>query len=63
MIILRRLTWATVTAVLLAAAILPAQQATLAPAEQQRRKDLEARLQDIAVVERLQSARVTREAA
>ena len=52
MTIPRRLAWATTTAVMLAAAILPAQQATLTPAEQQRRKDLEAKLQDIAVVER-----------
>ena len=50
--ILRRLTWATAAAVMLAAAILPAQQGTLTPAEQQRRKDLEAKLQTIAVVER-----------
>ena len=42
MIILRRLTLATAAAVMLAAAILPAQQGTLSPAEQQRRKDLEA---------------------
>ena len=39
-------------AVVLATALLPAQQATLTPAEQQRRRDLEAKLQDIAVVER-----------
>jgi predicted acyl esterase len=52
MIIPRRLAWATTASVILAAAILSAQQGTLTPAEQQRRKDLEAKLQDIAVVER-----------
>ena len=52
MTIPRRLAWATTAAVILAAAILSAQQGTLTPAEQQRRKDLEAKLQDIAVVER-----------
>src|SRR6185503_15746278 len=48
----RRLLSAFFVAVLLATIPLPAQQATLSPAEQQRRKDLEAKLQDIAVVER-----------
>ena len=52
MTIPRRLAWATTASVILAAAILSAQQGTLTPAEQQRRKDLEAKLQDIAVVER-----------
>ena len=50
--IIRRLTWATLAAVMLATSLLPAQQGTLTPADQQRRKDLEAKLQDIAVVER-----------
>src|SRR6186997_2725180 len=49
---LRRLTFAITLAVAAATAVLPAQQATLSPAEQQRRKDLEAELQDIAIVER-----------
>ncbi len=42
MTIPRRLAWATTVAVILAAAILSAQQGTLTPAEQQRRSDLEA---------------------
>src|SRR5688572_20087486 len=50
--IINRLTWATLAAITLTASLLPAQQATLTPAEQQRRKDLEAKLHDIAVVER-----------
>jgi predicted acyl esterase len=49
---LRRFTFAITLAVAAATAVLPAQQATLSPAEQQRRKDLEAELQDIAIVER-----------
>jgi predicted acyl esterase len=48
----RRLISAFSIAVLLATIPLPAQQGTLTPAEQQRRKDLEAELQSIAVVER-----------
>src|SRR4030095_8838072 len=52
MTITRRLAWATTVAIILAGSFLPAQQGTLTPAEQQRRKDLEAKLQDIAVVER-----------
>ena len=36
----------------LAFAAVPSAQQTLTPAEQQRRKDLEAKLHDIAVVER-----------
>jgi predicted acyl esterase len=48
-----RRTWLVVFAFCLLPFALPsAQQATLTPAEQQRRKDLEAELQDIAVVER-----------
>ena len=39
-------------AVVLATALLPAQQGTLTPADMQRRRDLEAELQQIAVVER-----------
>ena len=39
-------------ALVLCIAVLPAQQGTLTPAEQQRRKDLEAELQSIAIVER-----------
>ena len=48
----RRFVLAFVVASLAAAAWLPAQQAALSPAEQQRRKDLERELQSIAVVER-----------
>src|SRR5687767_5405246 len=48
----RRFAAVFTAAVALAAALLSAQQGTLTPAEQQRRKDLEARLQEIAVVER-----------
>lgn len=47
----RRPLWLGVVVWLLTA-VLSAQQSTLTPAEQQRRKDLEAELQDIAVVER-----------
>ena len=48
-----RRTWLVVFAFCLLPLALPsAQQATLTPSEQQRRKDLEAELQDIAVVER-----------
>ena len=43
--------WLTVVFALYTA-VLPAQQGTLTSAEQQRRRDLEAKLQDIAVVER-----------
>jgi len=39
----RRLAWATTAAIIVAAALLSAQQGTLTPAEQQRRKDLEAK--------------------
>ena len=52
MTITRRIFWATTVAVILAAAMLPAQQATMTPADQQRRRDLEAELQSIAIVER-----------
>lgn len=48
----QRITGAVVAAVVLLSISLPAQQGTLTPAEQQRRKDLEAELQDLAVVER-----------
>ncbi len=48
----RRFTIAFTVALAVGTAVLPGQQGTLAPAEQQRRKDLEAELQDIAVVER-----------
>jgi hypothetical protein len=40
------------TSVLLLGAVLSAQQPTMTPAEQQRRRDLEAELNQIAVVER-----------
>ena len=49
---LRRLAFAVTVTVAIATAVVPAQQGTLTPAEQQRRKDLEAELQDVAVVER-----------
>ena len=49
---LQRFAAGLTTAVVLFIAVLPAQQATLPPAEQQRRKDLEAELQSIAIVER-----------
>ena len=49
---LRRLAFAVTAAIALATAVLPAQQGTLTPVEQQRRKDLEAELQNIAIVER-----------
>ena len=48
----RRVLSAFFVAVFFATIPLPAQQATLTTVEQQRRKDLEAELQDIAVVER-----------
>ncbi len=48
----RRLVLAITVAMAMVTAVLPAQQGTLSPAEQQRRKDLEAELQDIAIVER-----------
>ena len=44
--------WLAFVAVVLFTPVVPAQQATMAPAEMQRRRDLEAKLQDIAVVER-----------
>jgi predicted acyl esterase len=47
----RRALWLTVV-IVLGTAALPAQQATLSPAEMQRRRDLEAELQSIAHVER-----------
>lgn len=47
----RRPLWLVVVAVL-ATTVLSAQQGTLSPADQQRRKDLEAELQEIAIVER-----------
>ena len=40
------------TLIVAATAIVPARQATMTPADIQRRRDLEAKLQDIAVVER-----------
>ena len=49
---LHRLALAVTVAMAIATAVVPAQQGTLTPAEQQRRKDLEAELQDIAIVER-----------
>ncbi len=49
---LQRFAVALTAAVVLATALLPAQQGTLTPAEMQRRRDLEAELQQIAVVER-----------
>ncbi len=49
---LRRFTLALIAAVVFATTVLPAQQGTLSPADQQRRKDLEAELHDIAIVER-----------
>jgi putative CocE/NonD family hydrolase len=48
----RRFSVALAVAVLVASAVIPGQQAPLAPAEQQRRIDLERELQSIAVVER-----------
>ncbi len=52
MTLLCRLTVAVTIGLALATAVLPAQQGTLTPAEQQRRTDLEAELQNIAIVER-----------
>jgi len=49
---LRRFSVAVTVAMAIATAVVPAQQGTLTPAEQQRRKDLEAELQDLAIVER-----------
>lgn len=49
---LRRFAFAVTVALAIATAVVPAQQGTLTPADQQRRKDLEAELQNIAVVER-----------
>ena len=49
---LRRLVFAVTVAMALATAVMPAQQGTLSAADQQRRKDLEAELQNIAIVER-----------
>ena len=49
---LRRFSIALTVAMAIATAVVPAQQGTLSPAEQQRRKDLEAELQDLAIVER-----------
>ena len=49
---LRRFSIAVTVAMAIATAVVPAQQGTLTPAEQQRRKDLEAELQDLAIVER-----------
>ena len=49
---LRRLAFAVTAAIAIATAVLPAQQGTLTPVEQQRRKDLEAELHDLAIVER-----------
>ena len=48
----RRFAVALTVAFALFTSVLPAQQVTLTPAETQRRRDLEARLQEIAVVER-----------
>ena len=49
---LRRLAFAVTAVLAIATAVLPARQGTLTPVEQQRRKDLEAELHDLAVVER-----------
>ena len=47
-----RRTLVIVSAVCILQSVVFSQQATLSPAEMQRRRDLEAKLQDIAVVER-----------
>src|SRR5262245_11353523 len=49
---LRRFAVALTAAFALFTSVLPAQQGTMTPADMQRRRDLEARLQQIAVVER-----------
>jgi hypothetical protein len=49
---IRRFTFALATALVVAAALLPAQQGTMTPADRQRRIDMEQELQSIAVVDR-----------
>ena len=49
---IRRLAFSFTVCVFAALAVLPAQQAAMSPAEQQRRYDLEKELQSIAIVER-----------